>query len=239
MVGVSQALRSDGVAVVRDVLTDAQCCELLAATERSLAVEAFPGPSEEGGMVDLFFLPEKESLVSANPRVHAAYSAAYGVRELTIQMHERMNYKAAGRPAQPLHIDIDLFHPDTRPGLRIQALVCFDIDPLAPAAASGTIAVCRRFNRYLSVAQHALHPTSGVEGMRLPKEYLPLLGDGAGPEPVNPKENAGRAGRYPHRFMPILAQQLRRASLLASCSPLRTGAVAGGSESINDVSVSS
>ena len=28
---------------------------------------------------------------------------------------------------------------------------------LAPAAASGTIAVCRRFNRYLSAAQHALH----------------------------------------------------------------------------------
>lgn len=119
---VSAAMAGDGVAVVPGVLDPQQCDVLQHAYQRSLAAVGML-KQRAGGMVNIFFLPEKEQLVSANPRVYQAYAAAYGESELAIQMHERMNCKLPGNGEQELHIDIDLFHPQARAGVRVQALV--------------------------------------------------------------------------------------------------------------------
>lgn len=58
-----------------------------------------------------------------------------------------------------------------------------------------------------------MHPEHGVEGLRLPLKFLPVLTEtDAG---INLKENAGRAGRYAHRFMAIPRSQLKLRALSA------------------------
>ena len=104
---VRDALLQDGFAVVPAAIPAAHCDELRRAYARSLA--SMPS-QREGGMVNMYFLPEKECLVMGSPRIHSAFTAAYGDRarggELGVQMHERMNRKAPGNAAQELHVDL-------------------------------------------------------------------------------------------------------------------------------------
>ena len=211
--GVAAALEAAGVAVV-PVLSPSECATLRAAFLRSLAAPGVREPSAEGGMVSLYFLPEKEVLISGNPNVHAALAAAYGTPRLQIQMHERMNLKRPGSQQQPLHIDVDIFHPDAKPRSRIQAMVCFDIDESRELSRSGTLAVRRRFNRYFKLAQAAFHPETGAEGLRMPNSFMPDLG-GDPEAPVQLKENAGRLGSLPHRFLPLQLEMLRLSAFSA------------------------
>lgn len=213
---VAQQIAEEGFAVV-PVLTREECVEMQEAYERALATEGMPD-QRDGGMVNIFFLPEKEVLVSGNPKVYGALAAAYGRGpELTIQMHERMNKKLPGNGDQPLHMDVDLFHPNAAFGVRVQALVCFDIDEGAAPEQSGSIATCARFHHWLGVAQSIFHPDSGVDGMRLPQEFQPVLDTDETYmlAPVNLKENAGRAGRYAHRFMMVPPEQFKLGAMSA------------------------
>ena len=209
---VTEAMRRDGFAVV-PVLSAEECTVLQEAYTRSLNTPGMPD-QREGGMVNIFFLPEKEVLVSGNPRVHAALAASYGEPELTIQMHERMNCKLPGNGHQPLHLDVDLFHPFAAFGVRTQALVCFDIDEEAHPDVRGSIAIARRFHHWLAVAQLIFHPDSGVEGLRLDEEFLPVLDTGS-VQYMNLKDNAGRSGRYAHRFMAIPPEAFKLGAMSA------------------------
>ncbi len=209
----ARALSEDGYAVV-PVLSAAECAEMQHAYKRSLA--GMPD-QRDGGMVGIFFLPEKEVLISGNRNVYEALAAAYGERRLSIQMHERMNAKMPGNGAQALHLDVDLFHPNAAFGVRVQSLVCFDIDEEAEPEKSGSIALCRRFHHWLKIAQMIFHPHSGVDGMRLPEEFLPVMDadETYMSAPVDLKENAGRKGRYAHRFMAVPPQSLKLAAMSA------------------------
>lgn len=212
---IEEAVQEDGYAVV-PVLSPTECAELQQAYEFALSTPGMPD-QRDGGMVNIFFLPEKEILVSGNANVHAALAAAYGEPHLSIQMHERMNKKLPGNGVQPLHMDVDLFHPNAQFGVRMQALVCFDIDEEAEPEQSGTIALCRRFHHWLAVAQLIFHPHTGVEGMRLPDEFLPVLDSDETYmlAPVDLKENAGRAGRYAHRFMAVPPERFKLGAMSA------------------------
>ena len=211
----ARALAEDGFAVVR-VLSTGECAEMQHAYKRSLATPGMPD-QRDGGMVGIFFLPEKEVLISGNRNVYEALAAAYGERRLSIQMHERMNAKMPGNGAQALHLDVDLFHPNAAVGVRVQALVCFDIDEEAEPEQSGSIALCRRFHHWLAVAQVIFHPHSGVDGMRLSEDFLPVLDTDETymSAPMNLKENAGRKGRYAHRFMAVPPQSLKLTAMSA------------------------
>ena len=213
--GCAQALSEDGYAVV-PVLSSADCAALQHAYTRSLATPGMPD-QRGGGMVNIFFLPEKEVMISGNRNVYEALAAAYGERRLSIQMHERMNAKMPGNGAQALHMDVDLFHPNAAFGVRVQALVCFDIDEQAEPEQSGSIALCRRFHHWLAVAQAIFHPHTGVDGMRLDEQFLPVLDTDETymSAPVNLKENAGRKGRYAHRFMAVPREDLKLGAMSA------------------------
>ena len=118
---VKETLEDVGVAVV-PILSQTECDKLVAAMQRSLSTPGMSRPSPQGGMVNIFFLPEKEVLIMGHPRVHAALAAGYGKYELNIQMHERMNCKVPGAAAQELHIDVDIFHPTAKPRDRLQVV---------------------------------------------------------------------------------------------------------------------
>ena len=70
---IAAAIVADGVAVV-PILSPAECAALRAATERCLDAPGFPA-EQEGGMVNIFFLPEKERLVTGNPEVYRCAAA--------------------------------------------------------------------------------------------------------------------------------------------------------------------
>ena len=101
--------------------------------------------------------------------------------------------------------------------MRVQALVCFDIDEDAAPEQSGSIATCARFHHWLGVAQSIFHPHTGVDGMRLPEEFLPVLDTDETYmlAPVDLKENAGRAGRYAHRFMMVPPERFKLEAMSA------------------------
>eukprot|EP00301_Raphidiophrys_heterophryoidea_P023665 c7462_g1_i1.p1 GENE.c7462_g1_i1~~c7462_g1_i1.p1 ORF type:complete len:373 (+),score=73.87 c7462_g1_i1:434-1552(+) len=137
-------------------------------------------------MVSMFYLPEKELLVTGNPRVYRSLLAAYrtfaplrgeSVDYLTISRPERVNIKTPNSSHELAHhMDLNIFSSTGGmdcfvPGTRIQGMQIVTIPEWNQNIPNGTLLVVKRFHLYAAIASQALHPVTGVEGMRQKRDF--------------------------------------------------------------------
>ena len=139
----------------------------------------------ENGMgpgANFYFLPEKEVLISGNPKIYNVYRQILGQTEFLLEP-ERMGIKAEGATDMPRHLDINLFGGEIEetevsihenplnPGDRLQGMVCVDIDEDEAASTSGTLTVIPGFHQYFELARIFFHYENGFPPCRLPKSF--------------------------------------------------------------------
>lgn len=148
--------------------------------------------TKTSGMVNLCYNPLQQEYVHFNPTVVEHIANLYNEHKLAyLHGPDRVSVKVRGTNDMPLHLDHNLFHRLTEPGLdgrfeeRVQALVCGSIPTDVDLQESGTIALIPYFHHYFVLAKEFFHPQRGWRPLtdkkrpfhKLGKEFLDLLDD--------------------------------------------------------------
>lgn len=126
--------------------------------------------SKNCGMIDIHFNPVCLELIATNPSLHKVAALMYGQNELVHRGTERVCIKGPGSTDMLKHLDANPFYPEVNYPVRLQSLVCVNVDTQIDPRQSGTLCVLANFHHYWDFFGALCHPKTGLEDDRFPDD---------------------------------------------------------------------